>query len=140
MENLKIRPVDELDEGYILSSWLRTYHHNSYFCKKIKKDIYYPHHEVILKGILSRPTTRVWIACNELYPEVVLSYLVYEEGPKQVIHWVYTKDAFKKIGLAKELFHHCKLDPNQCYFTHWTYFVDDIIDHYPEMVYDPYRI
>lgn len=140
MDNLKIRGLEDQDTDYILASWLRHYHNNSYFCKKIKKDVYYPRHEKIIKRILAHPATEVHVACNKDIPEVILSYLVLERAEKPTLHFTYTKDAFRNIGLANELVKFAKIDPNQCYFTHWTYTFDDLVHKYPGIIYDPYRI
>jgi len=56
-----------------------------------------------------------------------------------VIHFVYIKPQFKKMGIAKKLFEASKLQETQ-FFTHWTFDVDELTQKLPNLTYDPYRI
>ncbi len=91
----------------------------------------------IIDTILSDQLTQVLVACLKDDPNVILAYLVYEPD---VIHYAYTKGAFRRLGLAKALvqdsYRHHQI-PIRLSFTHQTRMVRDIILKYKdELRYD----
>ena len=71
------------------------------------KDYFKIQHDVIAK-IVQRPECRVYVACDPEDPAHIYAYLMCEElAPNWLIlHWIYTKGAFRKWGLAKSLIAH----------------------------------
>jgi hypothetical protein len=91
-------------------------------------------------------------------PDVTLGYIVYERG--FIIHYIYVKLAFRRFGIAKELFLKAEI-PNNFKFTHRTNDCSWLIGYmkrepkekdmekrhrvwhkglFPSAVYDPYEV
>jgi hypothetical protein len=141
VNEILIRDFDEHDRFYVQESWMRHYYKNSYFAKKIKPGIYYKNHELVIKHIMARPTIQKKIVCYKELSEVPLGFLVYDKtSPKNIIHFIYTKRAFRKFGLARILLESEKLDPNLCEFSHWTYDFDHLVHRFPDIIYNPYEV
>lgn len=83
------------------------------------------------------------VACKSDDHDTLMAYFVYEQMPvlpNAVVHFICVKDIFRGFGIAKALFDNANIDPNKIHFTHWTFVVDDLIQKYPDMTYDPYRL
>ena len=140
MQAIQTRSLTENDKPFIFSSWLKHYKNRSYFAKRIRNSIFYKWHHIIIENILDRPATVVMVAHPEGEPDVILGFIVGEVVPENsVVHFVYVKPAFKRMGIAKHLFKKSKLDQAE-FFTHWTFDCDELLRKLPNIVYDPYRI
>ena len=136
-----IRPAVKEDKNFILASWLRCYRSSSYFCRRIRKNVFFKYHHVIADRILSHAT--VLIAADPTDANVIYGYLIsefYEPDQKHVVHFIYIKEAFREMGIAKQLFTAAGLEPNSVLISHWTEPVDKLILKYPDMIYIPYLI
>lgn len=131
--NAVIRKATQADHNLILSTWLRSYKYGSNWGQSMAAEEYYPWHELIIKGILERPGTYVYCAVDPEATDVVWGYSVYEQqGPNQVLHYVYVKKAFRGFGICKLL--------TQQPFTHYTHKTFDPIISKLTAIYSPYRI
>lgn len=132
--------VESNDKAYIYSTWLRNYKHSSYFAKRIPHSIFFDGHQKIVDHLLSKPETSALIATPKDDDETILGYLVYEKREKPIVHFMFVKNAFRAMGVARALFKHADIDPNNMRFTHWTFPVDELIQKWDGMVYDPYKL
>jgi len=140
MTAIQVRPASEADKPFIFSSWLRHYKNRSYFAKRIRNSIYYKWHHLIVERALSSPNCVAMIAHPENEPDVILGFVVGEKSDEaSVLHFIYVKPAFKRMGIAKHLLKKSGLE-NSDFFTHWTFDVDGLLAKLPNMNYDPYRI
>lgn len=143
MENadVKVRLKVDGDTSFLLNSWLKSYYHSSYFCKRIREKIYYRFHHEVITRILGQPNTKVLIASDPIDTSVILGYLVYNEFEcKPLIHYAYVKGAFRQMGIATTLIKAAELDLSIAQFTHWSFDCDEIVKKHPNMVYTPYLI
>ena len=92
------------DEGFIYNSWLKSLHESSPWAKYIRSQIFYNNHKKVLAKILSE--SGVLIACNPEMPDQIFGYGVYQpsSGGVAVIHYLYVKHPYRKLGIGKELF------------------------------------
>ena len=135
-----IRPYNPAtDEGFIFDSWLKSYKFMSQFAKNIPSETYYPSHRQIITGIIARPTTEVLIAHPEDDADVILGYMVKERVSVHVIHYVFIKEGFRRMGIAKRLMEHGEIAPSFT-FTHWTYAMNALVFKIPQIKYNPYLI
>lgn len=134
------RYAPETDEAFIYSSWLNTYKHDSYFAKRIKPYVFFKGHRQILNHILFKPIVKALIAHPKDEPDTITGYLIYERHEKPVVHFVFVKKEFQKLGIARTLFDAAEIDPQDFTFTHWTMPVNDLIQKYPNIIYDPYSL
>jgi GNAT superfamily N-acetyltransferase len=99
------RPATAIDLPFIMSSWLRSFK-TSHFAGPIPNDIYWDTYRLAAERILSRPAARLLVAVNpsERDPEHELyGWLAMEPGEPPVVHYVYVKQAFRRMGVARSL-------------------------------------
>lgn len=137
---VNIRPFNQSDLSFIFGTWLNSYYYGSRFTEKIKKTIYFDHHHQIIQRIIDHPKTDILVACSDEDQNTIFGYLVAQDYLKPIIHYLYIKGPFQGFGIARELVLESGLNPNDCYFTHWTRDTGWVLDKYPEAVYNPYLI
>lgn len=89
------------DKNFILSTWLHGLYSDNSFFKKINKNAYYDNYEPILHRIMEDPSTDYKIACLKEDASVNLGYAIFMG--EDVLHWVFVKDIWRKIGIMKDL-------------------------------------
>lgn len=95
-----IRVAGQGDEGFLYRTWLEGHRVGSpAFGLKLRKSAYFDLHHPIVERLLSR--SRVWIACPVDTPDVIAGYVVAE--PPSVLHWVFVREGFKRLGLMRLL-------------------------------------
>lgn len=140
MTTVQTRPVSESDNPFIFSSWLRHYKNRSYFAKRIRNSIFYKWHHLIVERALTDENRIALVAHPEGEPDVILGFVVGAVmSDASVLHFVYVKPSFKRMGIAKHLLKKSKLIDAE-YFTHWTFDADEVLHKLPNINYDPYRI
>lgn len=133
--------LKDTDKDFLYNSWLKSYKHNSYFAKRIRNSIFFPNHERIINHLISKPTVKVFITCPKNDEDTILGYLVCDTSTDDhVIHFVFVKDAFRRMGIMKEMLKEASINTKRIVFTHWTMPVDEIFKNNEDMVYDPYRL
>ena len=103
MTDLTIRPVNGEDLAFIYATWLRSYRNDSLIGLSTKKSIFYENYQRILDHILMKDSTKVFIACKPDDPSVIFGYIIAEPS-KAILHYSFTKDAFRRYGVARALF------------------------------------
>ena len=138
MEQVKIRPAVEGDFHFIISTWLKSFKHSSYFGKRIRNSIFFKFHHAVVTDILASPDTLVTVACDTLDENVIYGYMVAGVAPDDntLLHYLYVKSPFRRMGVAKVLGAPLNLD--KIVFSHWTFSTDWMIEKWPNAVYIPY--
>lgn len=134
MEEIKIRNLRAEDKPFIINSWLKSYKEQP-FAKDIPKDIYYKFHSEIIRDILNRETTKVLLAVATEDEDVIVGYVVLEEGRINIFHYIYVKRAFNNLGIAKRLIKESGIKKG--YATHLTKSGKPFIDK-SGLIYNPY--
>lgn len=139
---INIRSIEMADYNFIFNSWLKCYKNNSYFAKRIRNNVFFKYHHQVVERILDRASTRVLMAVSILDPNVVYGYLVTEkfDDNKDILHFTYIKEAFRKFGIGKELIKASGINPNEAIISHWTFDIDELSKKFPNMSYCPYLI
>lgn len=138
---IAVRPYrHDTDQAFIYSTWLRNYKHSSYFAKRIKPAIFFAGHHKLVDHILSKPTTTTLIAHPRNDEDTILGYMVCEALSTPVVHFVFVKEAFRKMGVARALLKASGMSVERLAFSHWTYPVDELIQKYPDLIYNPYAL
>ncbi len=129
MQDLVIRDMLPGEENFIYNSWLHSYR-SSQFARPIESKTYYAFHHAIIERLLARTTTNVLIAAHSATPDVILGYLVLETpshmplncATMPVAHFLYVKQPFRRLGIAKALVAHLKpkLGAFEAMYTHKT--------------------
>lgn len=89
-----------LDINLICGTWLPGLYYGNDWFREIDPDVYFEKYKTVIHQILSRPKIKISAARLKADPDTVLAYCVYEPN---VIHWIYCKPAFRKLGIAKAL-------------------------------------
>jgi hypothetical protein len=104
MENLDkiLRPPNPNDLNFIYSSWINSYNDNNFF-NPIKGPAYYGYQKLLINKLLNQ--SEVSVICNPEDKDQIFGYAVYELRPdsEPIIHWLYIKYTFRKLGLARFL-------------------------------------
>ena len=97
------RQMTPKDSPFVYSTWLRSYRQMP-FAQNMSNDTFFHHHKQIIEKILSKPNTKVVMVCEDADPDHLYGYSVVEQyGDATIIHYVYIKHAYRKLGLAKNL-------------------------------------
>lgn len=94
----QIRPAKSTDINRIYSDWLRSYRQNSTSMKELPEKVFFDEHRRVINGILKTGTVLVLADCADDY--VVAGFICFESD---VLHYIYVKKDFRKLGLASEL-------------------------------------
>lgn len=117
-----IRQSNLNDINFVYATWLRSYKDFSPISKYIERQSFFPSYQRILDKLLSRDQIKVMIACDENDSELIFGYVAFEPG---IVHFIYVKEPFRKMGIAKKLCSHIP-DFNQCKASHLTYYLLDL--------------
>lgn len=99
-ESVVYRDAVADDVPFIYSSWLNGLRYGNDWFNLIERSSYYKTYHKVIETILTRPGTKVKVACLKDDPEVILGYCAYSGT---ILHWVQVKDSWKGIGLARAL-------------------------------------
>lgn len=88
------------DYNFIMATWLIGLYYGNDWFTKIDKDVYMKHYHDIVDRVLKKPTLISNLAVLKEDDSVILGYAIYE--PK-ILHWVYVKEAWREIGIAKQI-------------------------------------
>lgn len=95
-----IRDFAEADSSFIFATWLKGLYYGNYFFREIDKDTFFKCYHRVIEKILLKPESFIAVSCLKEDEDVILGYAVCEP---EVLHWVFIKDAWRKLGLAKDL-------------------------------------
>lgn len=134
--NIHIRPARGSDLNFIYSTWLDSYRYDSKLGKSHKNSIFFENYRHVIDHIFSKPDTTTTIACIKEDQNTILGYIVSE--PK-ILHYIYTKGAFRRFGIAKSLAFEAFKDfthLENISHTHETYTAAPILDKYPALIHN----
>jgi hypothetical protein len=94
------RAGEPADVPFLINSWIKSYWDGGVTLRYVDRVSYFASHHRIIEAVLSRPETAVTVIHPEGEPRVIVAYLV--QGPG-VVHYVYVKNAFRHLGLARTL-------------------------------------
>lgn len=88
------------DLNFIYATWLKGLRYGNDWFGFITKEAYFTFYHRIIELLTQKPGVMIKIACLKDDPDVILGYSVSEGF---VLHWVFVKSAWRKIGIAKDL-------------------------------------
>ena len=130
-EGVIIRAATSDDMNFIYSSWLSAIATSEK--RRTPKDIVYKNHRPIMERALAESS--VLIACMDDYKDQILGWLCYD---RDILHYLYIKQPFRKHGLANMLIEHTGVK-EPLTVTHWTWRLWDISKTH-KLVYNPYLL
>jgi hypothetical protein len=126
-----MRKPKEDDEKFIYSTWLAgMYFGNIGLKTRASKEEFTNNYRQVIRKIIGFSTIQIAALLED--PDIICGYSVSEPNRK-VVHWVYCKPAFRRLGLATDLV------PKETEFvTHITEMVRNFLP--DQITFDPYRI
>lgn len=135
---VSIRPGVESDLSFIYSTFMKSLYFGNTLQKKvdgapwhpnhaelkiirrapfdlfsqIREETFYQNYQKVIERLIRKPGVQVFIACLKEDPDVILGYSIFQ--PK-ILHFVFVKDVWRRIGLARDL-----IPPDIEYLTHLT--------------------
>ena len=97
---IAFRDKREGDTPFIFASWLKGLRFGNDWYGLIDSKIYFKVYHDFIEMLLAKPDVTVKVACMKDAPDVILGYSVYS-GTR--LDWVYVKDRWRGLGVAKDL-------------------------------------
>lgn len=132
MNSVTVRPACADDLNLVKATYLENFKHSSSQGRLVRPQVYFQYQRQVMDRLLSKGLVRV--ACPTDTPEVIVGYLI-SEG-KNVLHYLYVKQAFRRFGVARTLLE--GFDLGTCAFTHFTDDCHWIVKKIPGLTYVPY--
>lgn len=142
---LVVRPGRPTDAPFLFNSWLKSFR-RAWFAQRIPSDVFFAQQHLVIEDILQRPETRVWVVTPAGIgdEDVICGYAVTAAVPGAdskalIVHYVYVKETFRKLGLAARLLQAAGLHPDThvVMLSHMTQFMAPIAEK-RGWVYNPY--
>jgi GNAT superfamily N-acetyltransferase len=118
-----------------MDAWIESFR-ESHAAGPIPMAMYRRFYREVLTWILEREGCQVLVACNSEDENQVFGFLVHETGnldrrtrrPVPVIHYLFIKQPYRRLGVASELLRAAKIDPRHPFlFTFKTATGTDVI-------------
>lgn len=97
---IEIRKGVEGDAPFIMQTMLNGLYYGTDFIKQIEKGAFMGTYHDILERLIYRATTGIHVACLKEDRDVILGYSIFE---KEILHYVFVKPVWRRIGLARDL-------------------------------------
>lgn len=110
-----IRKGTEADWAMVADAWANSHRASSRATKLSDPACFFRHHHRIIDSVLKDPRTEVRIAAPPDDDFTVYGFAVLQPG---LVHMVYVKKPFRRLGLARKLLAGVRLDDST--FTYWT--------------------
>jgi hypothetical protein len=105
---IQLRTPEAEDRSFLINAWLKSFR-DSPIGKTLTDDVYYKSFSQSVIAILDAPTTITTLATLKEEPSVILGFIVADKSqPLTVVHYAYTKWAYRKSGIAQHLFQSLK--------------------------------
>ena len=113
-----LRQLRSGDLPLIYNSWLRSFKkQNDVDQNGLPGWMYWRYYHEKIEETLARAETRV--LCAEAEPDIIFGWICFEHAPTfTVVHYLYVKNAFRKIGLARRLVGGAGLDVARVVYTY----------------------
>lgn len=131
---MKIRPMQDGDTNFILSTWLKSYYdalkyyaHNG--APYPRDDVFFQGHQNRIKEKLKSAQVLICVAPDD--DNQIIGWLCFDD---KSFHYCYVKQVFRKMGVAKKLKESAFV--NQKSYSHHTKYSRYLNT---GIIYDPYR-
>ncbi len=138
-QSVSVRPMADADLPFVFNSWLKSFRMGK-MNRDVDNTVYFTEHHKLLHRLMKR--SKVLIATPENEPESICAYICYEVlHGVFVLHYAYTKQPFRSLGLMRELIKHSGHDIKTvagC-FSHMTPMWEKMYPRF-SLVYQPYTL
>lgn len=128
---ITIRPYQTLtDKSFVLATFLKGLYYGDSWFSLIPKDTFMTHYHAFLERFIESPGVDISMACLAEDPDVIIGYCIHTNT---VVHMIFVKKAWRRIGVAKSLL------PNQVTaVSHLTDLGRRLLSKLPEAVFNPF--
>lgn len=118
---IRMRSISDADINFVFNSWLKSFKGSPMY-KHVENTIYFQNHHKLLQQCIMK--SQVILACDENDLSQILGYVVADKiDGILTIHYVYVKQAFRGLGVAKMLMQEVGFDRKVAtIYTHGTEF------------------
>lgn len=131
----KIRDPKPQDLNFITSTFLKSMKKESPLGRQCSVRVFYKEFTEVIDYILS--VSKTLVACTLQDDDVILGYLIFEP---HVIHYCFTKHAFRGLGIAKGLISHALPESKILTFSQNTNSAKRITENHEEMIFNPFTL
>lgn len=111
------------DLAFIYASFLESYRYDSVIGRHCKNHVFFEAYSYVIDQLLIK--SKVLICCHPETPECIFGYLIYDGN---LIHYVFVKKIFRRLGIAELLFKTAFGDNDALQYSHKTRMCYDILD------------
>lgn len=101
-ELITVRDYLPEDKAFVLSTWLRGFYGGERWIQEIEKKDFMSAYNSLINTAIQNKRFKFKIACLKDDNNVILGYVVMSHD-ETVVHWSFTKAAWRRIGIAKKL-------------------------------------
>jgi len=102
LQHIKIRLATDTDYPLIYSSWLKSFA-DADQARLVTKSVYYQEHHALIDKLIAKKAL-FFVACSKHDDDHVYGWICVNLASKpQVVHYVYVKQIYRKIGIANYL-------------------------------------
>lgn len=133
---IQIRPINQLDVGFLFNSWLKSFR-GAFFVKDIHPKTYYGLHHKVIGSLLQTADTMV--ACDPNDSTQIYGFICAEQlQGSLVVHYIYVKHTYRNLGIANLLLQQFKVSDNGIsFYTHHNHVSHKLAAAY-SFLYNPY--
>ena len=111
-----IREFKDEDTNFILSSWIKSAYSNITGYRE-KYSVFHKGMESIIRKKYEDGSFIPYVACLDSDPDFILGFAVF--GNDYTLHYVFTKEAFKRLGVSKALLSYMYKNKTEIVVSHW---------------------
>lgn len=98
----KIRDYKLEDKAFIMATTLNGLWYGESWFSMIPKSVFMDNYKHIIEALVDNPLTVIKVACLIGDEDVILGYSILSTD-LSIIHWVFVKRRWRKIGIARSL-------------------------------------
>lgn len=133
-----IRPYAPGDESFVYSSWLKSYWDGyAAYISAMSPQTYWVEQRRLIARLFALPNTVVTVLASSTEPDVIVGWVM-TNG--QTVHYLYVKDAFRQMGLARSLLAAVDLAPSALTYSHTTKRAEAILKKHRLATYNPWLV
>lgn len=133
-----IREAEPSELNFIYATWLNNYRYDSFLGMACKNSVFFSEYPSVIDHILSKPFTKILIACFPDTASVILSYLVYEPN---TLHYLFTKEIYRHQGIARSLIERAFQGRTAVSLSHRTLMSEPVLQKYRDkFIYNPFQL
>jgi len=124
-----LRQFAEASDGNFVRRGWSTSMRRSAWTRGVPGEVYWPSQHALMNRLLVGSTCVV--ACDPKDTGSLYGAVVYSPGPKALVHWLYVKGCFRRLGLGERLLYTAVGDKRPIYVTQVTdVLTQDIVQRY----------